>query len=155
MELPQLKLQKFQHQIIHLQPVTTIHHLSLVEQAHGLHTRTESHPHAGERHSLAPMLRCTLLSTTPQAHMSPAGFYDENGSNNDGDSYWIVPQDCHGADHDVAFNHWEDNSTEKARAVTTGMTVGRLLRVYTQHPIKGIKIFPCFLFLFFQQHLLD
>jgi len=58
------------------------------------------------------------------------GFYDENGSTvklNDGESYWIVPQDCHhchGGTHDVAFNHWEDSSTERVRAVTTGLTVG-------------------------------
>jgi len=63
--------------------------------------------------------------------MVQTGFFDENGNIitglNDGEQYWIYPTDCHhchGADHDVAFNHWEDGSTESPRPVTTGTSVG-------------------------------
>jgi hypothetical protein len=64
-------------------------------------------------------------------YMIYGGFFDENGNTvtglNDGETYWIVPTDCHhchGGTHDVVFNHWEDDSTERARSVSTGMSVG-------------------------------
>ena len=59
------------------------------------------------------------------------GFFDENGHAisglNEGEQYWIYPTDCeecHDDPHDVVFRHWEDNTTERPRPVTTGMSVG-------------------------------
>jgi hypothetical protein len=62
------------------------------------------------------------------------GFSDENGNTitglQSGVTYWISPtdcNDCHGGDHDVVFDHWEDGSTERQRAVVaqdSGVSVG-------------------------------
>jgi len=59
------------------------------------------------------------------------GFSDENGSVftelESGKTYYVVPTDCnacHGGTHDVAFNHWEDGSTTRARAVVASSEAG-------------------------------
>lgn len=54
-----------------------------------------------------------------------AGFANENGNVFAGfvagEKYFVNPTDCekcHGGDHDVVFDHWEDGSTQRQREVT-------------------------------------
>lgn len=56
-----------------------------------------------------------------------SGLTDEDGvvidGLNDDQTYYVYATDCdecHEAPHDVVFDHWEDNTTENPRAVTTG-----------------------------------
>jgi hypothetical protein len=58
------------------------------------------------------------------------GFFDENGNTvtglNNGETYWIYPTDCdecHDDPHDVVFDHWQDGSSERPRAVMPGTSV--------------------------------
>jgi hypothetical protein len=55
------------------------------------------------------------------------GFGDENGQAitglKAGEKYYVYPTDCnscHESDHDVVFDHWQDGSTERPRAVSVG-----------------------------------
>jgi hypothetical protein len=58
-------------------------------------------------------------------------YADESGHTinglNESETYWIYPTDCdecHNDPHDVLFDHWENGSTDRPRAVTTGHSVG-------------------------------
>jgi hypothetical protein len=58
------------------------------------------------------------------------GYADERGHTftglTPGVTYYVYPEDCdmcHGAPHDVVFQHWGDGSTVRPRAETVGSRV--------------------------------